>query len=154
MCDSASAQHSSCSSELTRRVSRNKSLQCSSSTWRNPAAWWLASCGRFCNHYIYTHTSKYIIYIRHSPSPEATLVWKPRSRLWGSRLKILRNKCYHEFSPSKLDFPPHSPPPNLTCFPDCVRNPDERPMSLSNFISGFFRNWSDYAMIILLSSLF
>ena len=26
--------------------------------------------------------------------------------LWGSRLKMLRNECYHEFSPFKLVFPP------------------------------------------------
>ena len=45
----------------------------------------------------------------------------------GSRLKVLRNKCYYEFLPSKLVFPPHSPPPNLTYFPEYVRNPDEIP---------------------------
>ena len=56
----------------------------------------------------------------------------------GSRIKMLRNKCYHEFLPSKLDFPPHTPPPDLTYFPDYVRNPDERPMSVPNFTSDFF----------------
>ena len=35
-----------------------------------------------------------------------------------------------ELLPSKLVFPPHSPPLNLTYFPDYVKNPDERPMSV------------------------
>ena len=43
-----------------------------------------------------------------------------------------------ELLPSKLVFPPHSPPLNLTYFPDYVRNPDERPMSVPNFTSDFF----------------
>ena len=32
-----------------------------------------------------------------------------------------------ELLPSKLVFPPHSPPLNLTYFPHYVRNPDEIP---------------------------
>ena len=32
-----------------------------------------------------------------------------------------------ELLPSKLVFPPHSPPLNLTYSPDYVRNPDEIP---------------------------
>ena len=39
-----------------------------------------------------------------------------------------------ELLPSKLVFPPLSPPLNLTYFPDYVRNPDERLMSVSNAI--------------------
>ena len=37
-----------------------------------------------------------------------------------------------ELLPSKLVFSPHSPPLNLTYFPDYVRNPDEIP-STSDF---------------------
>ena len=33
---------------------------------------------------------------------------------------MLRNECYHEFSPFKPIFPPHSRPLNLAYFPDCV----------------------------------
>ena len=52
---------------------------------------------------------------------------------------MLRNNCYHEFSPSIiLVFAPHSPPLNLTHFPYYARNPYERPMPVSNFTSDFF----------------
>ena len=56
-----------------------------------------------------------------------------------------------ELLPSKLVFPTHSPPLTLTYFPDYVRNPDERPRSVSN---ATFWYWNDWRIIVLLSSLF
>ena len=48
------------------------------------------------------------------------------------------------FLPSKLDFPPHSPPLNLTFFPDYVSNPDEIPSTrYIQFFLQLFRYWSD-----------
>ena len=59
-------------------------------------------------------------------------------------------QCYHDFSLSKLEFLPHSPPLNLTCFPVYVGNPDE--ILSIQFYLRLFRYWND--MIALLSSLF
>ena len=72
-------------------------------------------------------------------------------RVWGSRLKMLRNKWYSSFRLLKLVFPPRSPTLNLTYFPDYVRNPDERPMSVYN-ATFLVLEWR--AIIVLLSSLF
>ena len=64
---------------------------------------------------------------------------------------MLRNKCYHELLPFKLDIViPHSPPLKLTHFPDYVGNPDE-PMSVPYSISiqfylRRFRYWCDYIL--------
>ena len=42
-----------------------------------------------------------------------------------------------ELLPSKLVFPPHSPPLNLTYFPVYVRNPDEIPsIQMQLFVIG------------------
>ena len=61
---------------------------------------------------------------------------------WRSKLKTSRNKCYHEFLPSKLDFPPHSPLLNLTHFPDYFRNPDEIPSIQCDFsVFGVTLQW-------------
>ena len=54
-----------------------------------------------------------------------------------------------ELLPSKLVFPPRSPPLNLTYFPDYVRNPDEIPSIQCDFS---VLEW--LAMTVLLSSLF
>ena len=45
----------------------------------------------------------------------------------GSRLKMLNNTCYSSYLLLNLFFPPHSPPLNVTYFPDYVRNLDEVP---------------------------
>ena len=59
----------------------------------------------------------------------------------GSELKnVTQQMLLLELLPSKLVFPPHSPPLNLTYFPEYVRNPDERPMSVSN---ATFWYWND-----------
>ena len=62
--------------------------------------------------------------------------------LWG-RLKMSRNKCYASCCLQNSFFH-HFPPPNLTYFPDYVRNPDERPMSVSNATFWYRNNlqWS------------
>ena len=50
-----------------------------------------------------------------------------------------RNKYEPEHLPPKLDDTPHSPPPNLTYFPEYVRTPDEMPsFRVSNFASDLF----------------
>ena len=41
------------------------------------------------------------------------------------KTKNVEQQLLLELFPSKLVFPPHSPPLNLTYFPDYVRNPDE-----------------------------
>ena len=73
--------------------------------------------------------------------------------LRGSRLKMLRNKCNHELLPSKLNFPPHSPPLNLTYFPDYDRNSSEIRTQYP-ILPPTFSALECLAMIVLLSSLF
>ena len=63
-----------------------------------------------------------------------------------SRLQMFRNN-------SKLECPPHSPPLKRTCFADFVRNPDEIPcINIQLYL--LFRYWSDFPMMVLLSSCF
>ena len=56
-----------------------------------------------------------------------------------------------ELLPSKLVFPPHSPPLNLTYFPGYVRNPDEIPSIQCDFF-GIGATCNDrIALIVVLS---
>ena len=53
---------------------------------------------------------------------------------------MLPNKYEPELLPPKLDDTPHSPPLNLTYFPEFVRTSDEMPSTrVSNFASDLFR---------------
>ena len=98
---------------------------------------------------IYNYTPprpKYVKYVYYR-SRSSTEGPGKNPKVWGSRLKMLRTKCYSSYCLLN-SFSHHILSLNLTCFPDYVRNPDVIP-SIQCDVSVL--EW--LAIIVLLSSL-